>query len=193
MSTSYDVIRRPVITEKGLTLKENDRTLCFEVSNRASKTQIQEAIERIFKVKVEHVRTMNVPGKERRRGRYHRLPPGLEEGVCHASRRRKDDRVRGELLMGIKTFRPKTHSLRFKTVLDYKQELTTDEPLQAAAGAQELGSMAETTTVRLRFAIAAAETRSITASSISSATSRTFPPRSKRSNTIRTVPPSSLC
>ena len=70
MSTSYDIIRRPVITEKGLTLKEQDKTLCFEVSNRASKTQIKEAIERIFKVKVQHVRTMNVPGKERRRGRF---------------------------------------------------------------------------------------------------------------------------
>jgi large subunit ribosomal protein L23 len=70
MSASYDIIRRPVITEKGLTLKENDQTLCFEVSNGASKTQIKEAIEKIFKVKVDHVRTMNVPGKERRRGRY---------------------------------------------------------------------------------------------------------------------------
>jgi large subunit ribosomal protein L23 len=70
MSTSYDIIRRPVITEKGLTLKEQDKTLCFEVSNRATKTQIKEAIERIFKVKVEHVRTMNVPGKERRRGKF---------------------------------------------------------------------------------------------------------------------------
>jgi large subunit ribosomal protein L23 len=70
MSTSYEIIRRPVITEKGLTLKEQDKTLCFEVSNRASKTQIKEAIERIFKVKVQHVRTMNVPGKERRRGRF---------------------------------------------------------------------------------------------------------------------------
>ena len=70
MSTSYDIIRRPVITEKGLTLKEQDKTLCFEVSDGASKTQIKEAIEKIFKVKVAHVRTMNVPGKERRRGRY---------------------------------------------------------------------------------------------------------------------------
>jgi large subunit ribosomal protein L23 len=70
MSASYDIIRRPVITEKGLTLKEEDGTLCFEVSDRASKTQIKEAIEKIFKVKVDHVRTMNVPGKERRRGRY---------------------------------------------------------------------------------------------------------------------------
>ena len=70
MSTHFDIIVRPVITEKGLTLKEDDRTLCFEVSNKASKKQIQEAIERIFKVKVAQVRTMNVPGKMRRRGRY---------------------------------------------------------------------------------------------------------------------------
>jgi large subunit ribosomal protein L23 len=70
MSTNYSVIRRPIITEKGLTLKENDRTLCFEVADSASKRQIQEAVERIFKVKVQHVHTMTVPGKMRRRGRY---------------------------------------------------------------------------------------------------------------------------
>ena len=70
MSTQYNVIVRPVITEKGLTLKEDDRTLCFEVTNKASKRQIHEAVERIFKVKVDHVRTMKVPGKMRRRGRY---------------------------------------------------------------------------------------------------------------------------
>ena len=70
MSTQFDVILRPVITEKGLMLKEDDRTLCFEVSEGSSKRQIQEAIERIFKVKVQHVRTMKVPGKMRRRGRY---------------------------------------------------------------------------------------------------------------------------
>ena len=70
MSTHFDVIVRPVITEKGLTLKEEDGTLCFEVSDGASKRQIHEAIERIFKVKVERVRTMTVPGKMRRRGRF---------------------------------------------------------------------------------------------------------------------------
>jgi large subunit ribosomal protein L23 len=70
MSTVYDVIKRPVITEKGLTLKENDRTLCFEVDDKASKQQIQEAVEQLFKVKVQAVRTMIVPGKMRRRGKY---------------------------------------------------------------------------------------------------------------------------
>ena len=70
MSTIYDVIKRPIITEKGLALKENDRTLCFEVADHASKQQIQEAVEQLFKVKVQQIRTMVVPGKMRRRGRY---------------------------------------------------------------------------------------------------------------------------
>ena len=70
MNTIYRVIKRPVITEKVLTLKENERTLCFEVEDNASKKQIQEAVEQLFKVKVEHVRTMVVPGKMRRRGKY---------------------------------------------------------------------------------------------------------------------------
>ena len=70
MSTLYTVIKRPVITEKGLMLKETERTLCFEVDDNASKQQIQEAVEQLFKVKVEKVRTMVVPGKMRRRGKY---------------------------------------------------------------------------------------------------------------------------
>jgi large subunit ribosomal protein L23 len=70
MSTVYNVIKRPVITEKGLTLKESERTLCFEVADTASKQQIQEAVEQLFKVKVQAVRTMIVPGKMRRRGKY---------------------------------------------------------------------------------------------------------------------------
>ena len=70
MNNVYSVIKRPVITEKGLTLKENERTLCFEVADSASKQQIQEAVEQLLKVKVQAVRTMVVPGKMRRRGKY---------------------------------------------------------------------------------------------------------------------------
>ena len=70
MSAIHNVIKRPIITEKGLTLKERDRTLCFEVDDESSKQQIQEAVERLFKVKVQAVRTMVVPGKMRRRGKY---------------------------------------------------------------------------------------------------------------------------
>ena len=70
MNPIYSVIKRPVITEKGLTLKESERTLCFEVAEKASKRQIMEAVEQLFKVKVQDVRTMIVPGKMRRRGKY---------------------------------------------------------------------------------------------------------------------------
>jgi len=70
MNRVYEVIKRPIITEKGLMLKENERTLCFEVADSASKQQIHEAVEQLFKVKVQRVRTMTVPGKMRRRGKY---------------------------------------------------------------------------------------------------------------------------
>jgi large subunit ribosomal protein L23 len=66
----YQVIRRPLITEKGVEKKDNERTLCFEVAADANKTHIRQAVEKLFKVKVEDVRTMNVEGKLRRRGRF---------------------------------------------------------------------------------------------------------------------------
>lgn len=66
----YDVIRRPLVTEKGVTKKENERTLCFEVHADANKTQIRQAVEQLFKVKVEDVRTSTTAGKLRRRGKF---------------------------------------------------------------------------------------------------------------------------
>jgi large subunit ribosomal protein L23 len=70
MSSVYDVIRRPVITEKGLGLKEAEGTLVFEVMAGASKTEVRQAVEALFKVKVSSVRTANFAGKERRRGKF---------------------------------------------------------------------------------------------------------------------------
>jgi large subunit ribosomal protein L23 len=65
-----DVIRRPIVTEKGVAKKESEQTLCFEVAPGANKVQIRAAVERIFKVKVASVRTVNNVGKLRRRGRF---------------------------------------------------------------------------------------------------------------------------
>ena len=65
----YQIIRRPIITEKGLTAKDERRTLCFEVHPSASKTEVKEAVQKLFRVKVESVRTANFFGKQRRRGR----------------------------------------------------------------------------------------------------------------------------
>ena len=66
----YDVIRRPVITEKATLLKDDEHTLCFEVDRRATVLDIERAVETIFKVKVADVRVMNVRGKRKRLGRF---------------------------------------------------------------------------------------------------------------------------
>lgn len=68
--TPEQIIRRPlVLTEKGNTLKEEENQYLFEVERTATKTQIRAAVETLFKVKVEKVRTMNVRGRMRRMGR----------------------------------------------------------------------------------------------------------------------------
>ena len=70
MPTLFNVIRRPLITEKGLNVKETEGTLVFDVAPDATKTEVKQAVEALFKVKVSTVRTMNYLGKERRRGKY---------------------------------------------------------------------------------------------------------------------------
>jgi large subunit ribosomal protein L23 len=68
--TVHDILVRPLVTEKGVDKKDNERTLCFEINARANKTQVKAAVERLFRVKVQEVRTANFEGKLRRRGRF---------------------------------------------------------------------------------------------------------------------------
>ena len=75
MPTLHTVIRRPLITEKGLGVKETENTLVFEVAAKATKTEVKQAVEALFKVKVSAVRTANVLGKERRRGKFSGFRP----------------------------------------------------------------------------------------------------------------------
>ena len=70
MPTLYTTIRRPLITEKGMGVKETQNTLVFEVASSATKTEVKQAVESLFKVKVVDVRTTTVAGKERRRGKF---------------------------------------------------------------------------------------------------------------------------
>lgn len=65
----YDVIRRPLITEKTSIQKETSNQLTFEVAPHANRIEIKRAVENIFKVNVAGVRTMQVKGKVKRRGR----------------------------------------------------------------------------------------------------------------------------
>ena len=69
IKTPYQILRRPIITEKGLDVKERNRTLCFQVDPNANKIQIRDAVQKIFKAKVASVRTVSLTGKMRRRGK----------------------------------------------------------------------------------------------------------------------------
>ncbi|MDD3048888.1 MAG: 50S ribosomal protein L23 [Bacilli bacterium] len=70
MDNYRDIIKAPIITEKSAAIASNDRKYVFKVDTKANKTQIKQAIENIFKVKVETVNTVNVRPKKKRVGRY---------------------------------------------------------------------------------------------------------------------------
>lgn len=69
MKSIYQVIRRPVITEKSTALKEVENQVVFEVDRRANKQEVREAVEKLFGVRVTRVRTARMPGKPKRFGR----------------------------------------------------------------------------------------------------------------------------
>ena len=65
----HDIIKRPIITEKTSIQKETHNQLTFEVVRRANSVEIKKAIEGIFNVNVAKIRTMQVKGKTKQRGR----------------------------------------------------------------------------------------------------------------------------
>ena len=70
MKNVYEVLRRPLVTEKFQNLKDTQRTLGFEVHRDATKPEIKKAVEQLFGVKVQEVRVANVHGKVKRQGRF---------------------------------------------------------------------------------------------------------------------------
>ena len=70
MNNYRDVIKAPIITEKSADLQQNNNAVTFSVDVKANKTQIKQAVENIFNVKVESVNVVNVKPKKKRVGRY---------------------------------------------------------------------------------------------------------------------------
>ena len=70
MNNYRDVIKAPIITEKSADLQQNNNAVTFSVDVKANKTQIKQAAENIFNVKVESVNVVNVKPKKKRVGRY---------------------------------------------------------------------------------------------------------------------------
>lgn len=62
----HQIVRRPLITEKGIRYSEQQNTVVFQVDTRANKLQIKQALEALFQVKVLHVNTLNMQGKKKR-------------------------------------------------------------------------------------------------------------------------------
>lgn len=69
MMNYYEIIKRPLDTEKTTFLKEADNQITIEVDRRANRVEIRKAVEKIFDVHVSEVRTMQVKGKVKQRGR----------------------------------------------------------------------------------------------------------------------------
>lgn len=80
MKDYRDIIIRPVVTEKSMDLLA-DNKYTFIVDKRANKTEVKNAIENIFNVKVESVRTMNMKGKPKRMGRFVGRTPARKKAV----------------------------------------------------------------------------------------------------------------
>ena len=80
MKTSYDIIRRPIITEKSALLAEK-AVYTFEVAKEANKVEIKKAIEEIFEVKVVAIRTVNVHRKPTRMSRYEGFKSAYKKAI----------------------------------------------------------------------------------------------------------------
>ena len=70
MNHYRDIIKAPIITEKSANIASDGQSYVFKVDVKANKTEIKQAIEKIFNVKVSEVRTINVRPKKKRVGRY---------------------------------------------------------------------------------------------------------------------------
>ena len=95
MKSIYDVIKRPLLTEKGAHLKEAENKVLLEVAPDANKLEIKQALEQIFKVKVEKVATVKVRGKIRTYGRFSGRRPERKKAWVTLKQGEKLDFIEG--------------------------------------------------------------------------------------------------
>lgn len=95
MKSIYDVIKKPFFTEKGMDLKEKENKVLIEVNINANKHEIKEAMEEIFKVKVEKVATVRIRGKMKKFGRSVGRRPDKKKAIVTLKKGEKLDFVEG--------------------------------------------------------------------------------------------------
>ncbi len=89
MKTPYDIIRKPIITERSMDDAAHKR-YTFQVTVDANKTQVKDAVEEIFGVDVERVNIMNVKGKLKRMGRNIGRTPATKKAIVILTEKSKE-------------------------------------------------------------------------------------------------------
>jgi large subunit ribosomal protein L23 len=82
MKDPYQVVLKPLLTEKGTRLKEDGNQYLFRVAKTANKVEIKDAVEHLFKVTVLNVRTTRVRGKVKRLGRFQGRRPDWKKAIA---------------------------------------------------------------------------------------------------------------
>ncbi len=95
MNTVYQVIVSPYLTEKGDMLKEKENKILLKVATDANKIEIKKAVEELFKVKVDCVRTINCKGKKKRLGKYEGKRPDWKKAIVTLKKGEKLDFIEG--------------------------------------------------------------------------------------------------
>jgi large subunit ribosomal protein L23 len=81
MKDTYSVLKKPLITEKGNLMKDELNQITFEVDRRANKIEIKATVEKIFKVQVVKVHTLNMRGKMKRMGKSQGKKPNWKKAI----------------------------------------------------------------------------------------------------------------
>lgn len=95
MRNAYDIIKKPIFTEKGSNLKESQNKVLVEVAKDANKFEIKNAIEEIFKVKVDKVSVINTIGKWKRFGKSLGKRPEKKKAIITLKQGEKLDFIEG--------------------------------------------------------------------------------------------------
>ena len=93
MTKIYETIKKPLLTEKSLILRDKNNCYCFVVEKTANKHEIREAVETIFNVTVENIATIPLRGKVKRMGRFAGKRPDLKKALVTLKKGDKIDTV----------------------------------------------------------------------------------------------------
>lgn len=95
MKSKFDIIRRPLVTEKVTRIQEKENKYAFEIDPHANKLEVKRAVEERFGVKVTGVRTLNVRGKLKRLGRFTGRKPDWKKAIVALAQGDKIDLFEG--------------------------------------------------------------------------------------------------